>query len=362
MPNPDDGSGNADGANNNTDAIDQYRILLRLQILLAIGCLLIFLYALHFRGSHEVLRIFGVGILVAAAALMAGFLLGFVFGIPSLSPKMPGPQPSTEEGGSPIVSSGQPSNSVRSNTNLIEISDWLTKIIVGVGLVELSKIPAKLGELSYYVGIGLRPAQCDGHTACFDSAVSGQAAALAIMIFYFAAGFLFGYIWTRLHFEKDLENQLRKLQEYKKVTDSILSAEAFVNEGKLDEALKEINKAIKKNRRDGRAILTKGRILKRQAMEPGVAEADKTRLLNQALDFANQAIALLPGKAEPIYNKACYQALLGLEKDQILANLSSAFRLNPGLRRTASGDPDRARFAQDTDFRQLVDVGPQANG
>jgi tetratricopeptide (TPR) repeat protein len=247
------------------------------------------------------------------------------------------------------------------NSNLVEISDWLTKIIVGLGLVELNKIPSALGGLSYYAGIGMRPAQCPPGGPCADFVSSGQAAALTIMIFYFALGFLCGYIWTRLYFQRDLSKQLQKLQQDKKVTDSIMNAEALMNEGKFEEALREIDKAIKKNPRDGRAILTKGRIVKRQAMEPGVSPEDKARLLNQALGFANQAIVLLPGKAEPIYNKACYQARLGLSKSEILSSLEGAFRLNPGLKRIAAGDDDLLdSLRQDADFRQLVGLPPLA--
>jgi len=361
MPNPDDGSSSADNGNGGNDVTDQYKILLRFQILLAIGCFLIFLYSWHFRAGGDLLRIFGVGILVAAAALMSGFLLGFIFGIPSLSPKMSVSGPSEDSSGNPSESTPQQSNSIKSNTNLIEISDWLTKIIVGVGLVELNKIPSRLGELSYYVGIGLRPAQCGGQAACTDYIGSGQAAALAIMIFYFALGFLFGYIWTRLYFERDLENQLRNLQQYKKDTDSILKAEAFINEGKYDEALKEINKVIKKNPRDGRAVLTKGRILKRQAMEFPERDPRRIKLLNQALDFANQSVALLPGKAEPIYNKACYQALLDIDQAETLNTLRAAFALNPGLRHTASGDDDLISLRQNADFKSLTGDNPPAN-
>lgn len=356
MPTADEVRNGADDPKGRADRIDQYLILLRFQILAAIGGSLIFLYALRFWSCGDFLRIFSVGILVAAAALTAGFLVGFIFAIPRMGPEKQASDPSTTATeGEQVDPGGQESNPVTPNSNLVEISDWLTKIIVGLGLVELNKIPSALGSLSYYAGISMRPAQCPASGSCADFISSGQAAALTIMVFYFALGFLIGYIWTRLYFQRDLGRQLQKLQQDKKVTDSIMNAEAFMNEGKFDEALKEINKALKKNSRDGRAILTKGRILKRQAMEPGVSPEDSAKLLNQALDFANQAIALLPGKAEPIYNKACYQARLGMHTTEILSNLRAAFALNPGLRRTASEDRDLLdSLEQDADFRQLV--------
>src|SRR5437868_14946669 len=107
---------------------DSDKLLARLQILAGIGCLVIFLYACRFWTSGDVVRIATGGMLVAGAALLAGFLTGFIFGIPRVG--------------------ADTSSGVQSNDNLIEISNWLTKILVGVSLVELSVIPGKLWALA----------------------------------------------------------------------------------------------------------------------------------------------------------------------------------------------------------------------
>jgi hypothetical protein len=341
--------------------IDHYKLLFRLQILAAIGCLLIVLYSSRFWASGEFLRIVGVGMLVAGAALLIGFLLGFIFAIPRVgSEKGAKTAPAEPGGANPPASEGQ-SDSVPLNGNLVEISDWLTKIIVGVGLVELKSIFGELGKLSYYLGPGLRPAQCNGLASCSDLLGSGQAAGLAIIVFYCALGFLLGYVWTMLYFRQDLERRVRNLQEYTQVTDLIMLADAYLNEGQLDEAMGSIDQALRNNPMDGRAVLTRARILKRQAMKPGQPANAKEKLLNQALVYADQAIALLPGKAEPIYNKACYQALLGLDRNEALGNLKSAFRLNPALRTIAAGDSDLESMREDPDFAQVVDMNRPPN-
>ena len=100
--------------------------------------------------------------------------------------------------------------------------------------------------------------------------------------------------------------------------------------------------------------MTKARILKRQAMRAETPEKEKMKLLNQALDYASHAIILMPGKGEPIYNKACYQALLGLDGSDILGSLKSAFRLNPALRSIAPEDKDLESVWQDADFVKLT--------
>jgi hypothetical protein len=323
------------------------------------GCVAILLYSLRFWSSGQVLRIFGVGLLVAGAALLSGFLLGFIFAIPRVGDQK------EKTASAPSEDSPAPFNA-----NLVEISDWLTKIIVGVGLVELKSIPGKLGELSYYLAPGLQPAPCAG-AVCTESLISGQAVGLAILIFYFALGFLFGYVWTMIYFQGDLRRLLEKARQQKREllqlqqaayrfmppkVPVILRAEASISANKLDEAMATIDEALRNDPQNGFALMTKARILKREAYEPGRSEADKERLLSQAIACSDQAIALLPDKGEPIYNKACYQALLDSNRlrNEVLGNLESAFRLNPALRQDAQHDEDLASLRQDDDFIRLT--------
>ncbi|MGD0519963.1 MAG: hypothetical protein ABSA48_01790 [Terracidiphilus sp.] len=347
------------------DEKDESRdFLVAMIILAAIGCVVILLYSLRFWSSGQILRILGVGMLVAGAALLSGFLLGFIFAIPRVGDQK-GRTTSARSEGSPAP------DSVAFNANLVEISDWLTKIIVGVGLVELHSIPGMLGELSYYLAPGLQPAPCAGGASCAESLISGQAAGLAIVIFYFALGFLLGYVWTMIYFQGDLRRRFEQMRQQKNDLQRlqqaafqfmppkvpvILRAEASVSANRLDEALATIDEALNNDPQNGFALMTKARILKRQALQPGQSDSDRERLLNQALVCSDKAIALLPDKGEPIYNKACYQALLDLNrlKDEVLANLESAFRLNPALRQDAKADEDLTSIRHDADFIRLT--------
>lgn len=84
-----------------------------------------------------ILVICSVSLAVAFAATMVGALLGFLFGIPrSLqqdAPSMPPTVDSSQSSGKTKLAALQ---AFRSNTSLEEISDWLTKIIIGIGLVQ----------------------------------------------------------------------------------------------------------------------------------------------------------------------------------------------------------------------------------
>jgi hypothetical protein len=129
-----------------------------------------------------------VGIL---AGSLVGSFLGFIFAIPrSLQ--------HSEKAGSDEDSFYAP------NTNLEQISDWLTKILVGISLVQYSQI-----------------------VAAFDRAVGEMATSLgnsqerffagAILLAYAVAGFFCAYVWTRLRFTRDLtslERMVRDSGEY----------------------------------------------------------------------------------------------------------------------------------------------------
>ncbi|MGO9316698.1 MAG: tetratricopeptide repeat protein [Terracidiphilus sp.] len=333
--------------------------LFQMKILAAIGCFLILLYSLRYSTSVQILRILGVGMLVAGAALLSGFLLGFIFAIPRVGDKK-GRTTTTTPDGAQARDSGAQHDSVPFNANLVEISDWLTKIIVGVGLVELHSIPGKLGELSYYLASGLQPAPCAGCATGAECLFVGQATGLAILIFYSTLGFLMGYVWTMIYFQRDLkwqveqlEQQKDTLQRYKLSANLLLSAEAYIGANQLDKAMATIGEALKNDPQNGIFVMMKARILKRQAVKSEPPDKDK---LKQALAYASQAIALLPDKGEPLYNKACYQTLLdakGLKSDA-LENLKSAFRLNPSLRQVAKDDYDLAPLKQDADFIKLI--------
>lgn len=85
----------------------------------------------------------------------------------------------------PIILDQAPGYQV--NTNLEQISDWLTKILVGVGLVQLGKVP------DYARSLGSSLAPCLGDAPC-----SG-AIAVTLVLAFLVFGFLIGYLVTRLY-------------------------------------------------------------------------------------------------------------------------------------------------------------------
>jgi hypothetical protein len=120
-------------------------------------------------------------VMIAAAALVSGGLIGILFGVPRSIAA--GPQPA---GNPPAGQAAPVGASIGANTNLEQISDWLTKIIVGVTLTQFGTIKRDAGQLFH----SLAPAVGGG------SGASGFAG--SIVIYFVVVGFLIGWLYARL--------------------------------------------------------------------------------------------------------------------------------------------------------------------
>jgi CheY-like chemotaxis protein len=128
-----------------------------------------------------------VALACALGFLSVGVLMGFLFGIPKVF-QGPGEAASPEaaNGSKPLEERGT-GYRMQVNTNLEQISDWLTKIIVGVGLVELKQIPDSLLRLAAFIQPGLGVGE------------EARVMALAIILYASLVGFFLGYLVTRTY-------------------------------------------------------------------------------------------------------------------------------------------------------------------
>lgn len=119
--------------------------------------------------------------------LAAAFVFGFLFGIPKVLQTVPkttadlDPKNSFSGGSSPTP---LPS---KVNTNLEEISDWLTKILVGATLTQLIRVPGLVRAEGSYMANGM------GGSAY-------ETVAAATLLYFASVGFLAGYLLTRMFF------------------------------------------------------------------------------------------------------------------------------------------------------------------
>jgi hypothetical protein len=138
-----------------------------------LGCVLV-VSVIMVAGPLPLSRV-GTLVLLAAGAFAVGALLGFLFGIPRSV--QADPQPGDEVARS--------RRKFSANTNLEQISDWLTKILVGVGLIELGRLAAAANDLTTSIGLAVTPGPV------------GRVAAGAILVTFAAVGFLVSYVGTR---------------------------------------------------------------------------------------------------------------------------------------------------------------------
>jgi hypothetical protein len=138
----------------------------------------------------------GFAFIVSSACALCGGLLGFLFAVPkrkrdaAAAPvAATAAAPAAEGSREATVERTSASADYESNTSLEEISDWLTKIIVGVGLVQAQEIAAGLGRAGNAVGTGIFAQPATGPAAT----VIGVATILAFAVL----GFLAAFLWFR---------------------------------------------------------------------------------------------------------------------------------------------------------------------
>jgi hypothetical protein len=154
------------------------RAIHKLLICVAIGFTGVVLTASRFDHWQDglVARAIGYGTLVAGSFFVSGVLIGYLFGLRPAS-----------------VSVSQSSNPrANPHTNLEEIADWLTKLILGAGLVELTNLERPIAQFAKFVATGVDPFPPHENGPQASAAV-----ALSIMCFFAGSGLLYGYFWTR---------------------------------------------------------------------------------------------------------------------------------------------------------------------
>jgi hypothetical protein len=162
------------------------------------GSLWIVIYAFGTPGPHW--SYLGIAMSTAVAAFLSGCFVGFLFGIPR------------------VVSSGQlrhdtaqfrrdkgsgvptpSSNLYIPSSNLAEVSDWLTKLLLGAGLVQLTRLGVPISHLIDSVAAGLAPATAAGGTNSAAKVMAG-----AILFGYVAIGMLDAYVVTTVWYQNKL--------------------------------------------------------------------------------------------------------------------------------------------------------------
>jgi hypothetical protein len=151
---------------------------------------------------------FGIVVLWAFAYFLVGALIGCIFGVPksvsnplnaagnslltaaaaaslSTTTTVPAPVPAQE-------GTTTPPPVYKGNTNLTEVSDWLTKIVIGAGLVQLKEIPGFVMRVANRMELGVNI------STSFHSSIL----CAGIIVYYVCFGLISGYFVMRTIFLK----------------------------------------------------------------------------------------------------------------------------------------------------------------
>jgi hypothetical protein len=251
---------------------DIRKINLALLPLIAIAFL-----AAVFKGFEE--GAVGAVLLWSVASLSAGATLGFLFGIPKTvmaRPERAAPgaaPPNADSAAAHDVAAGAANG--RANTNLEEVSDWLTKIVVGLTLVNLTTIRNNVIDISANMAATFHesPTGADRSFAC------------ALIVSFFILGFLCAYLYTRIFLQGAFARSDPSLMRFKQIVQQELRNQPAPEErGELASAMPSSEQMQSAER-------------VRQAAPADNPQAVIAPLREMAAEYERVRMSMKPGKA-----------------------------------------------------------------
>jgi hypothetical protein len=178
--------------------------------------LLLFVALFFFFGNNKTFALFTVASVIGAYYI-SGCALGFIFAIPKSFQNNQTAQVVSKDG----KTDGRSATGYKDNTSIEEISDWITKIIIGLTLTQFGEIKIMLADASAHIAKSLQSAvpQVQG-----GAQIDLYTFSYALIILYAIAGTMSGYLWTRIEFPKILtqkENDIETLK-YKELSEGLI--------------------------------------------------------------------------------------------------------------------------------------------
>ena len=94
-----------------------------------------------------------------------------------------------------------PTSPRESVSNLEQVADWVTKLLLGGGLTQMQRIPPKVWQWAHIVALGI--IGDDPNIIVTDRVIQAQQAfAAGLLVYGFILGFFSGYLITKLQFAK----------------------------------------------------------------------------------------------------------------------------------------------------------------
>jgi hypothetical protein len=187
----------------NQGSLDQ-KSLLAICVAIIAGLLVTLVFGAQAKSFQSFATVAAFGTVTASASLLVGGLVGFLFGIPR---RLQLEQADSAKARARSDDEGDKNSRslYGANTNLEQISDWLTKILVGVGLTQIGQIGTLFGNLG------------DTAAEAMPDFTATKPFFIATIIHFTVSGFLLGYLWTRLYLGRALTEAERTSSLKKKL-------------------------------------------------------------------------------------------------------------------------------------------------
>ncbi|MBV8197068.1 MAG: tetratricopeptide repeat protein, partial [Candidatus Eremiobacteraeota bacterium] len=266
-------------------------------------------------------------VFIGLGVFFGGALIGFLFGIPKVVVSSLNAQSGEAPKASPILDP---------NTNLEQISDWLTKIIVGLGLVELHSVPSAVIDFAKATS----PAFASG----------SDVPALATIIYFPVLGFVSGWLITRLYLSGLIGRADTALKEQH------ASAEA---KG-LPELQDSLSGSVTRTDPQAKVSAATAGLTEQQKTtlrEASEALRDKPEAEYTAKDWGDRAFAAYADKKIALATE--YFAEAARARDATTEQSALAF-LNQGILADQLGRHDEAIASYDSAIRQFMTTGDPA--
>jgi len=279
----------------------------------------------------------GILAITAFACVAVGATIGFLFSIPKSAQNSDNYQRASAGSAAPD------NNAPKSNTNLEQISDWLVKILIGAGLVQLAKVRSLLEDMAEKLSrCVLTTKYADAHNGMLPpSGITDPFChpfCLFLILYFLTLGLLTSYLITRLWLPLMIFKTEQGLKSGSQARSYLLVSRQKVNETveaatqnqlMLQDALKTLEIALDGHDK-GVASETNDRLAMQRSKEcQKLFPVHRTlgiymgRLavamgsLDQAIDILQQFIAAWETSGEKLdrdyaallYNLACYKNL-----------------------------------------------------
>ena len=240
----------------------------------------------------------------ALSFTMFGAFVGFIFGIPrSIQADNSG--------------SNYSQSAYGENTNLEQISDWLTKIIVGITLVQFDKIVGLFKDITRDFGPVLGE--------------QGQVVSGSIGIYFLLIGFMFGYMWTRVHMAAQLlkgRNVANRLDAIERDITAVTLVANFLDEDEPQPAAeREMKEAVENASKGSRERIFR---MAREARRNGVKSQD-TKVFERVIPVFKALNSAEPNKYFRNYLQLGYalKDLKDPKNQEALEMLTQGINLRP---------------------------------